>query len=457
MTSGVPSLDADFGIAVYASQTHGIGGRIRVVPEDFIVEEVLIDGSKASVNITDISRLSSNFGRYIICVLIKKGWDTFAALRAITRQLDIDEGRISIAGIKDARALTAQHISIGGISPEKVNEIHLENAVVVPIRFSHEKISSKVLFGNQFDIKVRAIECSKEEAKQRIDETKNEIDAFGGIPNFFGHQRFGTIRPFTHKVGHYIVKGQYEKAATIFLSEPSIYEHRRASRARERLRETGDYKNCLRFFPRRLVYERRMLLHLSRYPNDFIGAFRRIPRTLRVLFVQAYQSYLFNKFLSERIKRGLSLTEAHPGDFVINLDKNELPTNNFKNVEPDEISEINEAIKRKNLAIALPLIGYNQGVSNGAQGQIERKILEEENILPENFYLKDMPEASVAGGIRKATVPVMNFNVTFEEDTHNISRGNFAVRLRFTLHKGSYATVVLREFMKPIDLIDAGF
>ncbi|MEM3014111.1 MAG: tRNA pseudouridine(13) synthase TruD, partial [Candidatus Bathyarchaeia archaeon] len=104
-----------------------------------------------------------------------------------------------------------------------------------------------------------------------------------------------------------------------------------------------------------------------------------------------------------------------------------------------------------------PLIGYNQGVSNGAQGQIERKILEEENILPENFYLKDMPEASVAGGIRKATVPVMNFNVTFEEDTHNISRGNFAVRLRFTLHKGSYATVVLREFMKPIDLIDAGF
>ncbi len=457
MTLEVPSLEADFGMAVYVSRNLGIGGKIRIVPEDFVVEEVLVNGSKASVSVTDTSRLNSNFGRYIICVLVKKGWDTFAALRAISRQLDIDQERISIAGIKDARALTAQHISIGGVPLEKVNEIRLENAVIIPTRFSNEKISSKFLFGNQFDIKVRELGCSIEEAKRRIDETKNEIDDFNGIPNFFGHQRFGTIRPFTHKVGRHIVKGQYENAALIFLSEPSVYEHRRASRARERLRETGDYKSCLRFFPRRLVYERLMLLHLSRYPNDFLGAFRKIPRTIRVLFVQAYQSYLFNRFLSERIKCGLSLIEAYPGDFVISLDKNGLPANNFKNVKPDEIFEINEAIRRKELAVALPLVGYNQSVSEGVQGQIERQVLKEEDIHPKDFYLKDMSEASAAGGLRNALVPLVNFNVTFEENAHNIDQGNFAVRFRFMLHKGSYATVVLREFMKPIDLVDAGF
>jgi tRNA(Glu) U13 pseudouridine synthase TruD len=31
------------------------------------------------------------------------------------------------------------------------------------------------------------------------------------------------------------------------------------------------------------------------------------------------------------------------------------------------------------------------------------------------------------------------------------------VRLEFTLLRGSYATVLLRELMKPIDLIFAGF
>ncbi|MBS7614413.1 tRNA pseudouridine(13) synthase TruD [Candidatus Bathyarchaeota archaeon] len=457
MTTEVSSLDADFGIMVYASRSLGIGGKIRVVPEDFVVEEVLIDGSKASVVVANINRPTSNPERYVICVLVKKGWDTFSALRTIARQLDIDEERISISGIKDARALTAQHISIGGVPLEKISEINLENAAIIPTRFSPEKISSKVLFGNQFDIKVRAIECSIEEAKQRIEETKHQIDVFWGVPNFFGHQRFGTIRPFTHKVGRHIVRGEYEKAALIFLSEPSVYEHRRASRARERLRETGDYKSCLRFFPRRLFYERLMLLHLSRYPNDFLGAFRKIPRTIRVLFVQAYQSYLFNRFLSERIKHGLSLNEAYPGDFVVSLDKNGLPTNNFRNAKPDESFEIREAIRRKELAIALPLVGYNQGVSKGIQGQIERQVLKEENISPKDFYLMDMPEASAAGGLRSVLIPLMNFDVTFEEDKHNIDRGNFAVRFRFMLHKGSYATVVLREFMKPIDLVDAGF
>ncbi len=455
MATEVPNLEADFGIEVYASKSLGFGGIIRTFPEDFVVEEVLTDGSKASVNVADIKSLSSGFGRYIICVLVKKGWDTFAAVRTIAQQVGIDPERISIAGIKDARALTAQHISIGGVSLEKVLWVRLENASVVPTRFSSEKISSKVLFGNQFDITVKAINCTAEMARQRIQETRKNLEFLGGVPNFFGHQRFGTIRPFTHKVGRCIVKDEYEEAALIFLSEPSIHEHRRSARARERLRETRDYRDCLRFFPRRLVYERLMLLHLSKYTNDFLGAFRKIPRNLRVFFVQAYQSYLFNRFLSERMKRGLSLSMAYPGDYLVSLDEKGLPTDNFKMTEFSEVSEINEAISRKKIAVALPLVGYDQGVSKGTQGQIETNILEEEKVHPEDFRLKEMPEASATGGLRNALAPLLDFDVSIEENS--ASQNNIAVKFRFMLHKGSYATVVLREFMKPIDLVEAGF
>ena len=455
MVTEVPNLEADFGIEAYASESLGINGRIRSLPEDFIVEEVLIDGSKASVNAADIKSLSSGRGRYIICVLIKKDWDTFAAVRAIAHQISVDPDRINIAGIKDARALTAQHISIGGVPLEKVLGVHLENARVIPTCFSSDKISSKVLFGNQFDIMVRSVNYSTEEVRQRIEDTRNNLEIFGGVPNFFGHQRFGTIRPFTHKVGRCIVKGELEEAALIFLSEPSIHEHRRSARARERLRETRDYRDCLRFFPRRLVYERLMLLHLSKNQNDFLGAFRQLPRTLRVLFIQAYQSYLFNRFLSERMKHGLSLTEASLGDYVVILDENGLPSDIFKKTESNQVSEINEAIGKKQMAISLPLVGFNQGVSDGAQGQIEKNILEEEGVCPEDFSLKEMPDASAAGGLRNVLTPLLNFDVVIDEN--DLNQNNLVVRFRFMLHKGSYATVVLREFMKPSDLVEAGF
>ena len=35
---------------VYATKTEGIGGRIKESVDDFIVEEVLVDGTKASVS-----------------------------------------------------------------------------------------------------------------------------------------------------------------------------------------------------------------------------------------------------------------------------------------------------------------------------------------------------------------------------------------------------------------------
>lgn len=451
----VTGLEAGFGIEAYASQGSGIGGKIRASHDDFVVEEMLVDGSRASVNPSDANALSSGYGRYIMCVLIKRGWDTFAAVRAVAKSVGVEPDRVSIAGIKDARAVTAQHISVGGVSLDKVLGIRLEGATVVPARFSSDKISSKVLFGNQFDVTVRSISHPTDVAVQRVEETWSQLKTLGGAPNFFGHQRFGTIRPFTHKIGRCIVRGEFEEAARIFLSEPSANEHRRSARARERLRETWDFRDCLRFFPRRLVYERLMLVHLSRYPNDFLGAFRRVPRTLRVLFVQAYQSYLFNRFLSERMKRGLSLTEALPGDYVVDLGEKGLPTDNFTKIEPNKVLAVNEAIKKGETVVALPLVGFGQGVSGGEQGRIETRILQEEGVEAEDFRLKEMPEASAEGELRNVVSQVMDFGYEVREDEND--QGSRAVRFRFRLHKGSYATVVLREFMKSPDLVEAGY
>jgi len=451
MTIQASPLEVELGMEVYASSTPGIGGKIRSQLEDFIVEEVLLDGSKASVQLHKDKCQVSGRGRYLICVLIKRGWDTLIVIEKIARQIGISPDMINIAGIKDAQALTAQHVSVGAISPEKI-KINLKDAHLIPTRFSEEKISTRILMGNQFNITVRSIFHSPTETHKRISETWREILSLGGIPNFFGHQRFGTIRPITHKVGKLLVKERFEEAAMLFLSESSEHESLYARNAREYLRETFDFRLALKKFPRGLTYERLMLRYLSKYPKDFLGAFRRLPLKLRRLFVQAYQSYLFNKFLSERMKRGISLTHLQKGDYIVKVGPNGLPINSFTRMKERNLHSISSKVKKENIALALPVIGFDQPLSGGIQGEIEREILEREDVQPQDFRMEKMPESSMRGGLRKAVAPVINLSL----ESRSADDGAIA-EFRFMLHRGSYATVVLREFMKPEDPASSGF
>jgi len=444
-------LEVKLGMEVYASSTRGIGGKIRSELEDFIVEEVLLDGSKASVQLCRDPCQISGRGRYLICILIKKGWDTLSVIEKIAEEINVSSDMINIAGIKDAQALTAQHISIGAITPEKI-KINLKDVHLIPTRFSEDKISTRILMGNQFNITVRSIFHSSSETYSMISETWREISRLGGVPNFFGHQRFGTIRPITHMVGKFILKKRFEEAAMLFLSEPSEHETSQARNAREYLRETCNFRLALKKFPKSLSYERLMLKYLSKYPRDFLGAFRRLPLKLRRFFVQAYQSYLFNRFLSERIKRKISLTHIQEGDYVIRIGAEGLPMNSSTRAEKGNLLLISSEVEKGRMALAIPIIGFDQEPSGGVQGEIEKKILEEENIQPQDFRIESLPEFSVRGGLRKALASVMSFR--FEARS---AGDEVAAKFGFMLHKGSYATVVLREFMKPEDPVSSGF
>jgi len=454
----VPRLEKELGIEVYASQSPGIGGRIRQFFEDFVVEEVLVDGSRAEVaEVQPIEpRQVAGEGRYLVCVLIKRGWDTLLSVKECAKRLGISQERVQIAGIKDAKALTAQHVSLYGIDPEQVLQVKIRDITLYPLRFSDEMVFPHLLFGNQFHVLIRAISRSSSVVEQRIKNVQSELLNLGGIPNFFGHQRFGTVRPITHWVGKFLARGSLEKATLTFLAQPSLYEHPEAREARQRLQNTQDFKEALRNFPEHLKYERSMLSHLVKQPRDFVGVFRRLPLKLRKLFLQAYQSFLFNKFLSQRIQRGIPINEAQTGDYAVYLDSHGLPTTNFVQVTAQSRSSVEEALSEGRMRIAIPLIGFQQPCSEGVQGEIEREILEIENVAPQDFNISLMPEISAPGGLRNILVSTVSLSVEKPtKDSANPSKRK--VMLGFTLHRGSYATVLLREFMKPQDLIRAGF
>lgn len=456
----VSKLEKSLGIEVYITDSKGIGGAIKRLPEDFLVEEILRDGRKAEVKTSkieiEIPQKSAQW-RFLLCVLVKKNWDNFQAIKAVASQLGISMRRISIAGIKDAEAFTAQHITIENVNVNEVKKVQVRDLEVRPIDYFHAKLSPYYLLGNSFTITVRSLVHTKTEIQRRISRVVEELQALGGMPNFYGHQRFGTIRPITHLVGKALVKGNIHKAAMLFLAKPSPHEHPQSREAREELWKTEDFKKAMEKFPKNLHYERLMLKHLVKKPKDFIGAFRKLPVKLRRLFPEAYQAYLFNKILSRRVTQGLPINRAENGDYVIEVEPSGLPNPlKYCIVSLESKEKINEAIESGRMLPAIPLVGFKQTLSQGVQGENERAILEEEGISLENFKIKGMPELSLKGGLRPALAPIKDFSL------HEISKDEATKHkkkaiMSFMLYRGAYATILLREIMKPRNPLKAGF
>lgn len=456
----ISKLEKSIGIEVYGTKSLGIGGVIKQQVDDFIVEEILVDGSKASVATGPEKRaLGSTEAKdhYLLCVLTKRNWDTFSAVNAIAKQLHLVPDQISFAGIKDTKAFTGQHITIEGVSTEGLVKVSVKGITLAAVGYFHDRLTSFYSYGNHFQVIIREIGHSKPAICRRIKQIINELQIMGGIPNFFGHQRFGTVRPITHLVGKAIIAGDFKKAAMLFLAKPSLHEHQASRDARQRLLETNDFSRALHDFPRSLCYERLMLRHLERRPDDFAGSFRTLPSKLRLLFPQAYQAYLFNRFLSKRLENDVSLNKAYPGDYVVGMDRLGLPLVSINRiVTENSLNEVNIKIEEEKMHIALPLVGSVQPLSKGFQGDLERQVIEEEDISEPKYKNRLLPEISVKGGLRPALAALKCFEPSLICGGSLVSSRNQA-KVAFTLSRGSYATVLLRELMKPNDPMESGF
>jgi len=456
----VPRIETDLGISVYASKNKGIGGGIKRLVEDFIVEETLVDGSTAKIDekpVNTVLSASLNKQRYLLCILVKRNWDMFIAVKNVARQLGLVETQIRFAGIKDAKALTAQYITIDQGLIEDILPLSFKDIELHPLGYIREHLSAYFLLGNSFTINIKEICKSKTEIKKSVNTIVGELKELGGIPNYYGHQRFGTKRPITHLVGKAIIEGNFEKAILTYLTKYSASEHPSSRQARKDLCESQDFTQSLKDFPKQLRFERSILSHLVKNPTDFVGAFMRLPFKLQALFVQAYQSYLFNLFLSERFKMGLSLNKAILGDYVVNVERSGLPMVHIgKLVKSEKLKETNDLIKSGKLRVALPLVGIRQNFSNGIIGEMQKKIFEKEKIKPETFHVQGIPKISGKGGLRAIGTPLKDFNLNEIFSGPNINNEN-QLSLSFMLLRGSYATIFLRELIKPTDPITAGF
>ncbi len=379
--------------------------RIKEKPQDFVVEEITPD-----MEVLEAGKqypFSGGDGDQLICVLEKINWDTNRAMKFLARRLHVSTKRIGFAGTKDKRAWTTQRISIWGVRTEDVERISIKDMWVKPLSYSRDRISLGDLWGNRFTITIRDL---TEKERELLERPKEFI-----VPNMFGIQRFGEKRPVTHIVGKALIMQNPEAAAKVYLAWIGPGEREETKEARRKLAENWNWKEALEYFPEHLGYERAILHHLADYPNDYANALRQLPRNLLKMFVHAYQSYLFNKYLSEREKSiGLDIVDR-------DIPQDSVPTG--------------------------PLYGYETELASGVPGEIEKKVIKEENVDLEDFRVKPVPEVSSRGGRRPISVKVHQYTILEKDKDH--------VRIQFSLEKGAYATTVLDYiFRKQYELPD---
>ncbi len=390
-----------YGVENYLTKSPGIGGKIKVKIEDFVVEEVPIEIHK------------ENNGKYVYAKIKLVNWETNRFVAKLAKYLGISRKRITFAGNKDKRGITTQYFCINHpnreFCEEKLKKIKMRGVEILETFRSNFMLEIGALKGNKFVVRVR-------DANIKNMRVIDELKSLGIFPNFFGPQRFGENEPYTHIVGKYILEKKYREAVEYYFSRYSIEDVL-----------CGEHRD----------YEKIMAMHLKNNPHDYIGALKKLPKNLLTLFIHAYQSYIFNRIVSKR----LEIEEPHIpkiGDVVFIAE--EIP--NFK--REITVNEFNlEKMKRlaleRKVFVTAPLFGYSTKLSSGIQGIIEKEIMEEEGINREIFINKDVPEVSSAGRRRAIFIPFENLEFNIDEKD---------VVFKFFLYKGCYATSFLREIMK---------
>ncbi|PIW33022.1 MAG: tRNA pseudouridine(13) synthase TruD [Nitrosopumilales archaeon CG15_BIG_FIL_POST_REV_8_21_14_020_37_12] len=397
----IPTIDSQIGITTYSTSFDGIGGKIRSAPEDFQVYEKISEKSLNSIK---------EQGSYAVFKLTKKKIDTSHALSDIFKRRGI---RLKALGLKDASAVTEQFVCANN-SGNSVDELVSDKYSLKKIGYVKKPLSKKDMVGNHFKIKIS--DCSQ---------GLSNFHEHDRILNFYGYQRFGSKRPVTHLIGKAILQKNFKKAVDLIVSFTSPYDSDENTSIREKLTDTSNYARYLDQVPPQMDVERIVLQEMIDHGNEQ-KAIRAIPLHLRRFYIQAYQSFIFNLSLSAAFVDGENLFECIDGDVCF-----------------DNAGVIGKFVRGMDQRLALPFVGYSYYKKTRFHLQIT-KILESEEMSPKDFFIKEMQEVSSEGGFRQAAIHCTDYLAS--DDT-----------VEFTLSRGSFATILLREIMKPEDPIAAGF
>ncbi len=397
----IPRIDSELGISTYTTDFPGCGGIIKKLNDDFVVSEIISEKAH--------SQIHPEFG-YAVCKLKKNGIDTTHALSRIFKKYGI---RFKSLGLKDASAITEQFV----VTTAKIKHDFLINESKYSIKkigFTKKPLSKKDMIGNHFMIKIN-----------NASSILSEFEEYDRVLNFYGYQRFGSSRPVTHLIGKALIKKDFAKAIDLLLSFTSEYDTVENISLRKIMADKSRYSEALKIIPKSMDLEKITLKEMLEHGNP-VKALRALPLSIRRFFIQSYQSFIFNKTLSMSFENDEALFS--PQDDDVCYDKN----SDLGKFENDPLQRL-----------AVPFVGYSYYKKTRFHYYIE-KILSDEEITHKDFFSKEMQEISSEGGFRNSSIKCENYKIN-----DNV--------VSFSLSRGSFATIVLREIIKPENPLASGF
>ena len=271
--------------------------------------------------------------------LCKSGRDTTDALKALGMLLNCNPKKFQIAGAKDKRGVTTQRVTVSKYRATKLAELNkkLRDAKIGNFKYVERPLYLGKSQGNAFTICLRNIDENDNDIVVQAFKTLRE----SGTINYFGEQRFGNVSSFstnvaekdegktepevssssvgtTHRIGASLLKGEFKRAIDIILQpRRNNSESQKVRCPKERYLENEDAHEALKTFPRSMHIERAILEVKAKKgrETDFSGQLLAIPTKIRSMYIHAYQSYLWNKVASERV-RAFGINTVVEGDLV---------------------------------------------------------------------------------------------------------------------------------------------
>ncbi|CEG39283.1 Uncharacterized conserved protein [Plasmopara halstedii] len=380
---------------------------------------------------------------YLQFVLQKSNEEHFACFEKLARQLRLPLTAFTYAGIKDKTAITFQHVVVQGAAPDQLLSVINDESGSTGMRLGDFKYVETPMSlgganGNKFLIVIRNLfskdTSTKEMVRLSLEDALTNVKRQGFI-NYFGFQRVGmpTNKVRSHHIGEKFFAGQWEDALRLLMTVQKG-DSDIVRRAKLYYLESGDIDSALKLLPPDLLVERQLLKGLKRYgDNAFEQAIQSISFARRVMYMHAYQSYVFNRMASIRLRRyGPKVVE---GDLIqVSLQNNKV----VKTVTAAEADTLNTTHENAISFVLLPLPGTNVVFPSNATTEAYNKMLEHDrtkNVLCKSGLLK--------GAYRSLIAYPRELEWSWQEEQGN----TLSLQLSFSLNSGSFATMCLREIL----------
>ncbi len=385
--------------------------RLKVVPEDFLVEEQL--GVALATE-----------GSWAIYRVRKRGITTLEAQSLIRSNLGIATRRLVFPALKDRDSVAIQYASVLGGHRKAIRARGLE---AWRTGFLDRPLRGSDVQGNKFRIVVR--DMSKQEAyalQQAID-----LLAQQGFPNYYDKQRFGSVSIEGEFIARAIFERDAEKAVRMYLTVPFVGDPRRVSSFKCGAASLWpDWKAMMDIAPRPSNF-RSLLTFLKDHPADFRRALNLIPQRVLSIYLSAYQAYLWNRvvaFWLEGWYQSRKVPFAH-----LTLLSDRLPLH------------LSLALRDREILAGrlVPMPNHRAAYSDPDLARVVERVLDQEGLHLSELKARILKRAYLARGQRAVLCLPRRCRCRVLVDSR--FPGRWAVESEFALPRGSYATLLIKS------------